>query len=43
MKNWYQKQAYFEAKDKSFHKNDIELFEKRRNQGITLERDYVDE
>ena len=33
----------FEAKDKSFNKKDIKLLEKRWNQYITLERDYVDE
>ena len=36
-------EAYFEAKNKSFYKKDIELFEKHRNQGITLGGDYVDE
>ena len=36
-------EAYFEAIDKSFYKKSIELLEKRWNQCITLERDYVDE
>ena len=36
-------EAYFEAKDKSFYKKDIELLEKHWNQCITLEGDYVDE
>jgi len=40
-------EAYFEAnrstKDKSFYKKGIELLEKRWNQCITLEGDYVDE
>ena len=36
-------EAYFEAKDKSFYKNGIELLEKYWNQCITLEGDYVDE
>ena len=36
-------EAYSEAKDKSFYKNDIELLEKRWNQCITLEGDNVDE
>ena len=31
--------AYFEAKDKSFYKKDIELLEKRWNQCITREGD----
>ena len=35
--------AHFEAKDKSFNKKGIKLFEKRWNQRITLEGDYVDE
>ena len=34
--------AYFEAKDKSFYKNDIEVLEYHSNQCITLEGDYVD-
>ena len=33
-------EAYFDAKDKSFNKNGIELLEKRWNQCITLEGDY---
>ena len=36
-------EAYFEAKDKSFYKKGIGLFEKHWNQCITLEGDYVDE
>ena len=35
-------EEYFEAKDKSFYKKDIELLEKRWNQSITREGDYVD-
>ena len=34
-------EEYFEAKDKSFYKKGIELLEKRWNQGIFLEGDYV--
>ena len=36
-------EAYFESKDKSFYKKRIELLEKRWNQCITPEGDYVDE
>ena len=36
-------EAYFEPKDKFFYKKGIELLEKRWNQCITLEGDYVDE
>jgi histone-lysine N-methyltransferase SETMAR len=36
-------EGYFEAKDKSFYKKCIELLEKRGNECITLEGDYVDE
>lgn len=36
-------EAYFEAKDKSFYKKGIEMLEKRWNECITLEGDYVDE
>ena len=36
-------EAYFEAKDKLLYKKCIALFEKRWNQCITFERDYVDE
>ena len=36
-------EMYFEAKDKSFYKKGIILLEKRWNQCITLEGDYVDE
>ena len=35
--------AYIEAKNKSFDKKSIELLEKRWNQCITLEGNYVDE
>ena len=36
-------EAYFEAKDKSFYKHGIEKLEKRWNDGIALEGDYIDE
>ena len=36
-------EAYFQAKDKSFYKKEIELLEKCCIQCITLEGDYVDE
>ena len=36
-------EAYFEAKDKSLCKKDIEILEKRWNECVTLEGDYVDE
>ena len=36
-------EAYFEVKDKLFNKKGIELLEKRCNQCITLEGNYVDE
>ena len=36
-------EAYFEAEDKSFYKKGMELLEKRWNQCITLEGDYVNE
>ena len=36
-------EVYFEAKDKSFYKNGIELLEKHWNRCITQEGDYVDE
>ena len=36
-------EAYFEAKGKSFYKKGIEILEKRWNECITLEGDYVDE
>ena len=36
-------EAYFVAKDKSFSTKGIELLEKRWNQCITREGDYVDE
>lgn len=36
-------EAYFESKDKSFYKHGIEKLEKRWNDCITLEGDYVDE
>ena len=35
--------AYLEAKDKSFDKKGIESLEKRSNDCITMEGDYVDE
>ena len=36
-------EAYFEAKDKSFYKKGIETLEKRWNDCIAMEGDYVDE
>ena len=39
----WETEVYFEAKDKSFYKKGIKLFEKCCNQCITLEGDYVDE
>ena len=36
-------EAYFEAKDKPFYKKGIRFLEKRWNQCITLEGDFVDE
>ena len=36
-------EAYFESKDESFYKKDIEKLEKRWNKCITLEGNYVDE
>ena len=36
-------EAYFEAKDKSFYKHGIEKLEKRWNDCIALEGDYIDE
>ena len=36
-------EAYFETKEKSFNKKGMELLEKRWNQCINLEEDYVDE
>ena len=36
-------EACFEAKDKLFYKNSIELLEKHWNQCIALELDYVNE
>ena len=36
-------EAYFEAKDKSFYKKGIESLEKRLNDCIAVEGDYVDE
>ena len=35
--------AYFEAKDKSFYKHGIEKLEKRWNDYIALEGNYIDE
>ena len=34
--------AYFEDKDKSFYKKGIEMLEKRWNECITLQGDYVE-
>ena len=36
-------EAYFEAKDKSFYKSDIEMLERRWNDCVALDGDYVDE
>ena len=36
-------EAYFESKDESFYEKGIEKLEKRWNECITLERNYVDE
>lgn len=36
-------EAYFEGLDKSFYKKGIEMLEKRWNECITFEEDYVDE
>ena len=36
-------EAYLEAKDKLFYKKGIEMLEKRWNECITLEGDYVNE
>ena len=36
-------EAYFESKDESFYKKDIEKLEKRWNECITLEGNYADE
>ena len=36
-------EAYFESKDESFYKKDIEKLEKRWNECMTLEGNYVDE
>ena len=36
-------EAYFEVKDKAFYNHDIEKLEKRWNDYIALERDYIDE
>ena len=35
--------AYFKAKDKSFYKKGLEILEKRWNECITLEGDYINE
>ena len=35
-------EAYFEVKDKSFYKKGIESLEKRGNDCIAMECDYVD-
>ena len=36
-------ETYFESKDESFYKKDIEKLEKRWNKCITLEGNYVNE
>ena len=36
-------EAYFESKDKSFYKSGIEMLERRCNDCVALDRDYVDE
>ena len=36
-------EAYFDSKDESFYKKGIEKFEKRWNECITLEGNYVNE
>ena len=36
-------EAYFESKDESFYKKGIEKLEKRWNECITLEGNYIDE
>jgi len=36
-------EAYFEAKDKSFYKSGIEMLERRWNDFVALDGDYVDE
>ena len=36
-------EPYFEVKDKSFYKKGTEMLEKRWNECITLEGDYVEE
>ena len=36
-------EAYFEAKDKSFYKSDIEMLERHWNDCVALDGDYVDE
>lgn len=36
-------EAYFEAKDKSFYKSGIEMLERRWNDCVALDGDYVDE
>ena len=36
-------EAYFKSKDESFYEKGIEKLEKRWNECITLERNYVDE
>ena len=35
-------EAYFKAKDKLFYEKGIEMVQKRWNECITVERDYVD-
>lgn len=36
-------EAYFEAKDKSFYKSGIEMLERRWNDCVVLDGNYVDE
>ena len=36
-------EAYFESSNKSFYKKSIKMLEKRWNESITFEGDYVDE
>ena len=36
-------EAYFQAKDKSFYKSGIEMLERRWNDCVALDGDYVDE
>ena len=43
VKKWLPKQAYFETKDESFDKKIIKKLEKRWNEFITLEGNYIAE